>query len=93
MSCTHPSFGSEVEVDRISRVEQGSVSWFLARVRIACTLCHEPFAFLGLPTGLDLNGAAASIDGSRAALAIAPLPDVEAVADPKLGRVTRRRLR
>lgn len=91
MSCAHPRFDSTVAVQRITRVEQGSGTWFIASVRVRCAWCHEQFAFLGLPTGFDLHGAAASIDGAEVALAIAPIHDVQALPDAKLGRVTVRR--
>jgi hypothetical protein len=35
-----------------------------------------PFRFIGLPVGLDLEGASVSIDGTEARLAIAPRGEV-----------------
>lgn len=49
---------------------------FNAGVRIECAQCHRPFQFLGLPLGLNLNGAAMSVDGQEARLAIAPVGTV-----------------
>jgi len=43
---------------------------FAADVRIKCAQCGEPFRFLGLPCGVDLDGAAVSADGTEARLAI-----------------------
>ncbi|HKB35360.1 MAG TPA: hypothetical protein VKD72_02835 [Gemmataceae bacterium] len=39
---------------------------------IRCEQCGTPFRFIGLPAGLGLNGAAVSVDGTEARLAIAP---------------------
>jgi len=43
-----------------------------AEIKISCTDCGKPFQFLGLPMGLNLNGAACSPDGTEARLAICP---------------------
>lgn len=45
---------------------------FQAEIRIECE-CGRPFQFVGLPLGLDLNGASMSVDGQEARLAIAPV--------------------
>lgn len=45
---------------------------YTAEIRIVCDHCLTPFKFLGLPIGLDLNGAAVSPDGTEVRLAIAP---------------------
>lgn len=63
--CAHEQFDSLVTVNRL----EDSVR-FVADVRIKCAQCGEPFRFLGLPTGLDLNGASVSVDGQEARLAI-----------------------
>lgn len=65
--CDHQDFAAVVEVNRL----EGS-GRFSADVRIECAECGERFRFLGLPVGLDLNGAAVSVDGCEARLAIAP---------------------
>jgi len=46
---------------------------FQACVFIECAKCGKPFQFLGLPLGLSLVGAAMSVDGVEARLAIAPV--------------------
>lgn len=56
---------------------------FVADVRIECE-CGRPFQFLGLPLGLDLNGAAMSGDGQEASLAIAPVGTVPQPLDKHL---------
>ena len=49
---------------------------YAADVRIRCRDCGTRFRFIGLPAGVDLNGAAVSVDGTEARLAIAPEGEV-----------------
>lgn len=65
MNCEHEIFDAFVDVNRLK--DSGR---FCADVRIKCRQCGEPFRFLGLPAGLDLNGASVSVDGTEAHLAI-----------------------
>jgi len=65
--CPHKTFHCEVTVNRLDDTGR-----FSADVRVICTDCDTPFRFLGLPLGLDLNGACVSFDGTEARLAIAP---------------------
>lgn len=71
MACEHKDFAAEVDVHRLE--DSGR---FQADVRIKCTECGLPFRFIGLPAGLDLNGAAVSPDGTEARLAIGPKGEV-----------------
>lgn len=50
-------------------------------VRVECSDCKLPFRFIGLPAGLDLNGAAVSADAQEARLAIAPKGTVVSVLE------------
>lgn len=75
-SCKHESFAAEVDVNRLE--DSGR---FSADVRIACADCGLKFRFIGLPCGLDLNGAAVSIDATEARLAIAPVGQVVSVLE------------
>lgn len=63
--CPHMNFSANVDVSRLETSGR-----FMADVRIKCTECGEPFRFLGLPAGIDLDGAAVSVDGFEARLAI-----------------------
>lgn len=71
MNCKHESFACEVNVNRLE-----DVSRFTADVRIRCNQCGVPFRFIGLPAGVDINGAAVSVDGCEARLAVAPKGEV-----------------
>lgn len=57
---------------------------FCVDLRIDCADCGHPFQFLGLPLGLDLSGAAMSVDGQEARLAIAPVGTVPQPMDRAL---------
>jgi hypothetical protein len=63
--CTHDSFQANVTVNKLE--DSGN---FSADVKINCAECGEVFRFLGLPVGMDLNGASVSADGTEARLAI-----------------------
>lgn len=75
--CLHMNFEANVEVNRILKDEtSGEVERYSADVRIDCADCHLPFRFIGLPVGVDLNGAAVSVSGQEARLTIAPKGEV-----------------
>lgn len=69
--CQHEQFACNVNVGRITEVEGGPPTHFMADVSIKCEQCGTPFRFLGLPLGLDMTGASVSFDGLEARLAIA----------------------
>jgi hypothetical protein len=77
MKCEHKTFECNVTVNRLEDTGQ-----FNADVTITCVDCATPFRFIGLPAGLDLNGAAVAVDGITARLAIAPKGEVIAITDP-----------
>ena len=70
-ACEHENFICQVVVTRLT--DSGR---FSADVRIRCAGCGVPMSFIGLPAGIDLNGAACSIDATEARLAIAPQGEV-----------------
>lgn len=76
LRCPHLNFSANVDVNRLE--DSGR---FSADVRIICADCGEPFRFLGLPCGLDLNGAAVSADGTEAHLAIGTAETVANILD------------
>ena len=67
MNCAHEDFSALVTVVRIENGKK-----FQAEVIVNCAECGIPFLFLGLPIGLDLDGATISVDGLEARLAISP---------------------
>lgn len=84
--CKHPEFETAVSVARLE--DSGR---FMADVSVRCVACQMPFRFIGLPAGLDLNGAAVSADGTEARLAIAPRGEVLTVLDEGVTGFTIRR--
>ena len=84
--CEHLNFTANVDVNRL--VDSGR---FQADVRIRCVDCGVPMRFIGLPAGLDLNGAAVSVDGTEGRFAIAPKGEVITVMeDAPLGFTVRK---
>ena len=67
MTCKHEDFNAKVLVTHLE-----NTGGFMADVTIECAQCGEPFQFLGLPAGINLQGAAVSIDGLELCVAIAP---------------------
>ena len=65
--CEHKDFEASVAISRLEDIGR-----FAANVRVHCNECGVPFQFIGLPCGLNLEGAAVSVDGTEARLAIAP---------------------
>lgn len=76
MECEHRNFTASVAVARITHGDGGQVYRYQADVRVNCVDCGLPFRFIGLPAGLDLDGAATSVDALEARLAIAPKGEV-----------------
>jgi hypothetical protein len=76
VSCKHEEFAAEVEVNRLADVGR-----FVADVSIHCAQCGKRFRFLGLPAGVDLNGAATDVAALTASLAIAPYGEVVSALD------------
>ena len=76
MTCEHKDFAAHVSVNRLEDSKR-----FQADVTIHCSVCGKPFRFIGLPLGLNLVGAAMSVDGREARLAIAPEGELPPLPD------------
>lgn len=79
--CKHENFLVNAKVNRLTSGENGPVHRFQADITIKCTQCEEFFRFLGLPTGLDLNGASVSADGTEGRFAIGTAETVANIID------------
>src|SRR3990167_350931 len=66
--CTHPDFDVFATINRIEDTGR-----FNADIQIVCAKCKKKFRFIGLPMGLDCNGAAVSPDGTEGRFAIHPV--------------------
>lgn len=69
--CDHKNFEAKSNIIRLE--DSGR---FMMEVSVKCTECDTPFQFLGLPLGLNMEGAAMEVDGLEARLTIAPQGDV-----------------
>lgn len=76
--CKHVHFNANVSVNRMADTGR-----FSADVTIKCVDCGIPMRFIGLPGGLDMNGASVSADACEARLSIAPLGEVIPPLDPR----------
>jgi hypothetical protein len=67
MTCKHMHLDAECRVARLE--DRGR---FMFEAKVHCTDCGKPFQFVGLPPGLNLDGATVSLDGLEANIAICP---------------------
>jgi hypothetical protein len=67
MACLHDDFTAGL---RFVRFED--TGGFMLEARINCKTCGVPMQFLGLRPGLDLQGAAVSLDGLELRIAVCP---------------------
>jgi len=74
--CEHENFDVAATINRMSEVDNGPIKRYQADIRIVCAECKLPFRFVGLPIGLDLTGAAVSVDGEEGRFAILPRGEV-----------------
>lgn len=79
--CEHLNFVCECDVNRLPTKEGGPIERYSMDVRVKCADCGIPFRFIGLPCGVDLNGAAVSIDATEGRFAIAPKGQVVSVLE------------
>jgi hypothetical protein len=76
MDCEHLNFKAKVIVNRLKDSKR-----FIADITINCDDCGEPFRFLGLPCGLDLDGCTVSVDGTELRTAIGTSKTVANILD------------
>ena len=69
--CEHKEFKAQVNVIRLEDSKR-----FIAEIHIHCVECGTPFQFMGLPLGVNYEGAAMEVDGLEARLAIAPQGEI-----------------
>lgn len=53
MACEHEDFAADVRVQRLG--DGGNIRNFVAEVSIRCTVCGEPFHFLGPECGFSFT--------------------------------------
>jgi hypothetical protein len=78
--CEHENFQADVEVNRLTSEEGGSVTGYSADLRIWCADCDEAFRFTGVHAGLLPSQPMCSVDEKELHIPIRP-----ASADPDFG--------
>ena len=66
-NCKHGAFKATVDVMRIEDTGR-----FVAEISIKCCQCGLPFQFMGLPPGVNFDGATVTLDGQQACIGICP---------------------
>lgn len=69
--CEHLQFRVDASVNFLQDNNR-----YMLDLRVTCEKCGKPFRFLGLSAGVDLDGAAVSVDGLEGHFAIAPKGEV-----------------
>lgn len=89
--CLHENFNVSAEIVRLMASDgQEPPERFAADIRVTCRDCGLPFRFIGLPHGVDFNGAAVSADGTEGRFCIAPKGEVLTMLDGVTGFTARR---
>jgi hypothetical protein len=71
VTCKHTDFSVTANVKRLTNSAQ-QVDGHLLELQVQCAQCKTQFRFLGLPRGLNLNGATVSLDATELFVAISP---------------------
>jgi len=89
--CNHLEFDVSVECGRmLGNDGKEPPVRFTASISIRCRNCELPFRFIGLPHGVDLNGAAVSVSGETAELTMLPKGEVINALDDITGFTIKR---
>lgn len=79
-ACAHPDFTAEVDVYRLTDVDDGPVTAYTAEIQVKCAACGEPFRWVGVPAGLSGSRPMCSVDETELHAPLRP-----ASADPDFG--------
>lgn len=72
--CPHEDFVANVDVNRLTKDEDGPVTAFSASIRVECLACHERFRFLGpMEVGDVANRPTVSLDHCELRAPIVPV--------------------
>lgn len=78
--CPHEDFTADVEIVRRTRDEGGPVEAYTASIRVECSLCHEPFRWIGVQAGDRPDRPMCSVDERELRAPLRP-----ASSDPDFG--------
>ena len=70
--CEHNEFNATVVTNRVLDENTKELVRFNVELKVWCSQCGMSLRFLGLPAGLDLDGASVSLDASEVRLAALP---------------------
>ena len=70
--CEHKQFSAIVEVNLLTKGDDGPVHGYLAEIRITCVECGQPFEFVGVEAGLMMDKPMASVDAQQLRAPIRP---------------------
>lgn len=79
-ACDHPDFLAEVDVNRLTATDGGTVQAYAADIRVHCAACGERFRWIGVPAGLSGARPTCSVDEAELHAPLRP-----ASADPDFG--------
>lgn len=79
-ACPHPDFDAVVEVNRLTKGDDGPVEAYIADIRVSCQACGEPFRWIGVQAGLMPTKPMVSVDETELHAPIRP-----ASSDPDFG--------
>ena len=80
--CQHVNFLSEASIGRLSEIEGGPITSYIAEIRIKCTDCGLPFRFLGLSAGSHSTEPRVSADALELRAPIEPAYVTEILGQP-----------
>ena len=70
--CEHENFMTEACIVRLTDTDGSPVTGYRVDIKIHCTDCDRPFAFIGCMRGYNLAGPAMNIDGTELTIPIEP---------------------
>lgn len=71
-NCIHESFMANVEVGRLSKVEGGEITSYIAEVKVKCDDCGQEFRFICPDVGILPDRPGISPDGKELRVYIEP---------------------
>ena len=71
--CEHKEFKTQANIFRLSNIERGPITNYLAEIEITCAECHMPFKFKGLEGGLNKDYPTTDVERIQARMPIEPV--------------------
>lgn len=74
--CLHMNFNANVQVTRLTDVDDGPVKTFAADIKVNCADCNMPFQWMGVGRGLSVIQPMMSADGFELRAPLMPLEEL-----------------